>query len=106
MIAGGQLALFQALRATVLDTREWCHCRDCGVDTIATNEFYIVVAIVWPLEPDGGVLCIRCLEARIGRTLARADFTDSMLNGPKPARSRRLEALSRARGRARRAAAG
>jgi hypothetical protein len=24
---------------------------------------------VWPIEPDGGVLCIGCLEKRIGRRL-------------------------------------
>jgi hypothetical protein len=90
VIAREQLALFQAPRATVIDVREWRHCRDCGVDTV--DEFYIITNAVWPLEEKGGMLCIGCLEARIGRNLAREDFTDSLLNtDPRLARSRRLE---------------
>ncbi len=38
--------------------------------------------------PHEGYLCIGCLEERLGRRLARADFTDADVNktGPETAR--------------------
>ena len=36
------------------------------------------------------ILCIGCLEERLGRTLTRADFTDCRLNDPDKFRSARL----------------
>jgi hypothetical protein len=56
------------------------HCVDCGVDTLDVGEFYMVRADVWPLDPLGGMLCVGCLERRIGRRLVPADFTDCPLN--------------------------
>jgi hypothetical protein len=32
------------------------------------------------MTPDGGCLCIECLEARLGRQLDRSDFTDASVN--------------------------
>ena len=32
--------------------------------------------------PGQEILCIGCLEQRIGRTLVRCDFTDSPINDP------------------------
>jgi hypothetical protein len=56
-------------------------CADCGYDTIR-NEYYMVRNAVWeralghPIPNfDDTVLCIGCLERRIGRTLTRHDFT-------------------------------
>jgi uncharacterized protein DUF2695 len=49
-------------------------CLDCGADF---DERYMVKDAVWAaggLEPDGGKLCIGCLERRLGRQLNRDDF--------------------------------
>jgi hypothetical protein len=55
-------------------------CVDCSVDTINAGEYYAVRDDVWPLDPRGGMLCIGCLEERIGRRLTPADFTDAPIN--------------------------
>jgi hypothetical protein len=55
-------------------------CLDCWIDTREAGEYYVVRNEVWPLPVDGGMLCIGCLEERIGRRLRRADFTDAPLN--------------------------
>lgn len=57
-------------------------CRDCGVDTEAIDEYYMVADPVWKQvahEVDGH-LCIGCLERRLGRTLHSGDFTDRPVN--------------------------
>ena len=95
------------------------HCCDCGIDTLAIDEWYMVNDGVWnqawagrrraapglrkyhdkrdanaaqPLlfeqldrfvyEEGQEILCIGCLERRIGRRLCRADFTDLLINDP------------------------
>jgi len=83
------------------------NCKDCGADTIAIGEYYIVRDEVWALawpgyhNPRHGkllgerVLCIGCLENRLGRTLTRADFVDvpaNDLNNPEYHFSDRLRA--------------
>ncbi|WP_245672667.1 hypothetical protein [Aldersonia kunmingensis] len=64
-------------------TFDW-RCLDCGVDTDAIDEYYMVHDQVWlQAAPDGkGQLCIGCLEARLGRTLSATDFTDAEVNNP------------------------
>jgi hypothetical protein len=94
-------------------------CSDCGIDTLAIGEWYLVNDDVWnkawagrprdepglrkytdkrdlndaqPLLFEGldrfvyeegqEILCIGCLEKRIGRTLCRADFNDVPINDP------------------------
>jgi hypothetical protein len=92
-------------------------CADCGIDTIAIDEFYMATDDVWnqawagwPRDESGlwqyidkrdlndeqpllfeqldrfvrehEILCIGCLESRIGRTLCRTDFIDVPLNDP------------------------
>ena len=62
-------------------------CRDCGMDTTpydehgepipGTWEWYGVRADVWRtarMKPNGGYLCIECLEQRLHRKLTAADF--------------------------------
>jgi hypothetical protein len=34
------------------------------------------------MTPDGGFLCIGCLEGRLGREMTAADFLDCPLNDP------------------------
>lgn len=59
-------------------------CLDCEVNTLDIGEYYMVNDHVWKtlasLRQDDGMLCIGCLEKRIGRTLTNEDFTDCLLN--------------------------
>ena len=57
-------------------------CLDCGVDTGRINEFYFVHTNLW-LKAVGsikGMLCIGCLEKRLGRQLLASDFPDVSIN--------------------------
>lgn len=58
-------------------------CVDCSVDTCASEEYYMVHDPLWAgagMDPHGGMLCIGCLEARLGRQLTPADFPDYPIN--------------------------
>ena len=68
-------------------------CADCGVGTLTLGEYYMVKDAVWEQawtgrrkpwhgNPGQEILCIGCLEARIGRTLKYDDFTDAPVNDP------------------------
>jgi hypothetical protein len=52
----------------------------------STSEIYTVTSAVWKaagMEPDGGCLCIKCLEKRLGRKLKPQDFElDNAFNNP------------------------
>jgi len=70
------------------------NCADCGVGTITLGEWYVVHDRLWEQAwiarrkswhgkvPGLEILCIGCLEQRIGRTLMADDFTDSAVNDP------------------------
>lgn len=62
------------------------HCYDCDIDTLEIGEYYMVDDHVWvtlaSMDENDGMLCIGCLEARIGRTLNNDDFTDAPVNHP------------------------
>lgn len=57
-------------------------CMDCGVHTMAREEFYMLRDIVWrsinPLVL--GQLCLQCAEDRLGRPLHRGDFSKAPVN--------------------------
>lgn len=58
-------------------------CEDCRINTLFIDEYYMVTDHVWKTTAKmdtEGMLCIGCLEARIGRTLNKLDFTDCPLN--------------------------
>ena len=57
-------------------------CMDCGVDTKEINEYYSVTDEVWLKANPGdfGMLCISCLENRLGRPLTGSDFTGAPIN--------------------------
>lgn len=59
-------------------------CIDCQADTLRTWEYYMVHSRVWleavPENQGAGMLCIGCLEKRLGRRTNREDFTDCPLN--------------------------
>lgn len=65
-------------------------CLDCGVDVAPEPsqgrwQWYMVRDAVWSAAGTGhldGYLCVLCLEARLGRPLTGADFSDLPLNRP------------------------
>ena len=61
------------------------NCRDCGINTIAIQEYYMVQKPLWNEHGvPKGMLCIGCLEKRVGRKLVPADFTDARINWSVP----------------------
>jgi len=58
------------------------HCLDCGRDTYAIGEYYMLHDRVWlTANPgDAGMLCVGCVESRLGRALSPADFADAPVN--------------------------
>lgn len=55
-------------------------CADCDMDT--SEEYYMVHDILWDsITHDRYImLCILCLERRLGRRLNAGDFTDAIVN--------------------------
>ena len=50
-------------------------CNDCGINTATTGETYMVKKPVWKQAGmDTGILCIGCLEKKLGRHLNSEDF--------------------------------
>lgn len=73
------LPLHDAYRTTL--------CHDCGIDTLPVEcpdraEYYMVTKELWDAHGCGyDLLCIGCLEVRMGRTLNASDFiTDLPVN--------------------------
>lgn len=68
-------------------------CMDCGVDTSKTHEYYMVHDEIWLFVNPGdyGMLCIGCLEERLGRELTPYDFTDAPVNSEDWIHSDRLK---------------
>lgn len=59
-------------------------CVDCQRNT--KHEHYFVKNDVWFMlakMPESGMLCVLCLEDRIGRQLEPSDFTDAHINDPR-----------------------
>jgi hypothetical protein len=54
------------------------HCLDCGVNTMAAGHYYMVSDRIWAasgLRPTDGMLCLYCLQHRLGWKLQLKDFT-------------------------------
>jgi len=59
-------------------------CVDC--DTNTSYEHYFVKNEIWhglAKMTEVGMLCVGCIELRIGRKLSPEDFTDAHINNPK-----------------------
>lgn len=58
------------------------NCLDCEASTMQNGEYYMIHNWLWiQANPkDSGMLCIGCLEARLGRKLTKYDFTDAPVN--------------------------
>jgi hypothetical protein len=67
-------------------------CLDCSVCTDCNAEYYMVHDHVWlAANPkDKGMLCVGCLESRLGRLLTKDDFTAAPLNTNPWSESERL----------------
>lgn len=59
-------------------------CTDCGMCTNCAYEYYMVHDEVWykavTVMDKSRMLCIGCLEQRLGRLLTKDDFTDAPVN--------------------------
>ena len=49
-------------------------CLDCGDNTFFKNEYYMIHDEIWDSVAGEGMLCVQCLENRLGRILAPDDF--------------------------------
>ncbi len=75
------------------DSDESWLCSDCGESCDHLDEYYMVHNSLWlsVMKCYCGMLCIGCLEKRLGRELTAEDFTDCPLNkDPSIRRSSRL----------------
>ena len=59
-------------------------CLDCKTDTSEIGEYYMIQFDLWKqIHPaDKGMLCIGCVEKRLGRILCGKDFTNAIVNEP------------------------
>lgn len=58
-------------------------CADCGMKTIDSNEYYMVTQSCWAragMKGRSGMLCIGCLESRLGKQLTPQNFAECPLN--------------------------
>lgn len=61
-------------------THEPFTCLDCAACTLCIGEYYMVTDQVWDSVAEDGMLCIGCLEQRLGRMLHAKDFKDVPIN--------------------------
>jgi hypothetical protein len=90
VISREQLELFVGKHFELVRERDTLDCDGCGV--YALDEFFSVHDDVWAAGGAGrDLLCVGCLEDRLGRKLTPADFTDLPINtNPAFTRSARL----------------
>ena len=72
-----------SLGPTIAEDQKRYLCMDCGYDTLE-DEYYMTRDDVWnavvPGGMNAGMLCIGCLEKRLGRKLRPEDFLDVPVN--------------------------
>lgn len=75
-----------------LDLFQGSLCIDCGMETIP-EEYYMLHDEVWgEANPKKeGMLCIGCVERRLGRSLNKDDFTSALINQINEKESTRLK---------------
>lgn len=57
-------------------------CLDCQVDTGKIGEYYFLHPEIWNAAHNSkkGMLCVGCIEKRLGRKLNASDFAECTLN--------------------------
>jgi len=65
-----------------MSSRKKFQCLDCKVDTGKLGEHYMLTDKTWYRVHGSnvGMLCIGCLENRLGRKLIKNDFNESHVN--------------------------
>jgi hypothetical protein len=55
---------------------------DCDADTYVNEQYYVLKDRLWKTINPGvdGMLCLGCVEKRLGRTLGRKDFKKVPVN--------------------------
>jgi hypothetical protein len=79
---GEQLAFFDRLEYRQPPPELDWRCLDCGLDTIESGDYYMLRDAVW-LEgnpAEAGMLCLECVEKRLGRLLTPWDFSTAPIN--------------------------
>jgi hypothetical protein len=74
-------------------SRKKFKCIDCQIDTGRIHEHYFIKTDLWltVMPSINGMLCIGCLEDRLGRMLTSSDFTNASINTAKyESKSQRL----------------
>ena len=63
-----------------VEMKDAFRCLGCAVDTGWLNEYYMVNHDIWTTVNPGveGMLCIGCLEGRLGRELNADDFIKNL----------------------------
>lgn len=57
------------------------YCRDCSLNCIDLNEFYMVHDEIWNSAANPwDILCLYCLEHRLDRVLVPEDFKKERIN--------------------------
>lgn len=87
-----EMELAALLAETLVSVRD-PFCTTCDVNTMEVGEYYVVNHDLWKRYGVGkGMMCIGCLEDRLGRELNPSDFADAPINsmGDK-SRSERLK---------------
>lgn len=80
------------MAAEALDELTDDRCFSCRTDTYASGEYYMVRPELWRTYGVEGMLCIGCLERRVGRRLTPQDFIDAPINSEEfPDKSDRLK---------------
>jgi|JI10StandDraft_1071094.scaffolds.fasta_scaffold80465_3 hypothetical protein len=91
VVTGTELAAL--LAETLVSVRD-PFCTTCDVNTMEVGEYYMVDHALWNRYGVGkGMMCIGCLEDRLGRELVSSDFSDVPINTmDTDLRSKRLKA--------------
>jgi adenosine deaminase len=69
-------------------------CIDCSINTDEIHELYMIHDDLWKdagVSPEGGMLCIQCLEVRLNRRLHAGDFMNLSINKKNTERSQMLD---------------
>ena len=66
---------------TIADLEDFI-CIECNINTLEINEYYMIQDYLWQqINPQTkGMLCIGCVEEKLGRTLTAADFSPYPIN--------------------------
>lgn len=71
-------------------------CKDCKTNCSHIGEFYFIKTELWKsVARIDIILCIGCVEQRLGRKLDKSDFTQCYINDPKKSKGMSQRLLER-----------